>query len=152
MILLGGVTTWQWKWKQNIKKNLTMHDLACLLSKRYLSETFAMFIKNKDNIINLCLSGSITIFCNKIFFVITRKQATASQGPKCMGIWNYIIHPRLDESNRICPGLPNDLYRNIRLRFLKTLTVAHEWKLTLTNISMEVTLHTNSYWNKRGCP
>lgn len=50
-----------------------MHDLACLLSKKYPSETFALFIKNKDNIINLCLSGSITIFCNKIFFCYNEK-------------------------------------------------------------------------------
>ena len=72
------------KMKTEHKKNLTMHDLACLLSKKYPSETFALFIKNKVNIINLCLSSSITIFCNKIF--LTRKQATASRGPKCMGI------------------------------------------------------------------
>ena len=44
-----------------------MHDLACLLSKKYPSETFALFIKNKDNMINLCLSGSKTISVTKFF-------------------------------------------------------------------------------------
>ena len=73
-----------------------MHHPVCLLSKRYPSETFALLIKNEDHIINLCSSGSITIFCYGISLM--SKQATASRGPKCIGKWNL---PKFAECKKL---------------------------------------------------